>query len=65
MFEKTQTPTNGNYESIVVPILRTYKYLVWKVKMAMFLEATYPEFLDKIYDGPHMPTSLSNIENCF
>jgi len=27
--------------------------------MVMFLEATDPEYLDRIYDGPHMPTKLS------
>ena len=32
-----------------------------KVKhlMVMFLESTDPEYLDRIYDGPHMPTKLS------
>ena len=27
--------------------------------MAMFPEATDPEYLDRIYDGPHMPTKIS------
>ncbi|KAK1403290.1 hypothetical protein POM88_002895 [Heracleum sosnowskyi] len=29
--------------------------------MTMFLEATDPEYLDRIYDGPHMPTKLSPV----
>ena len=58
MSEKSQT-SNSRYESIRVPILRASEYPVWKVKMVMFLEATDPEYLDSIYDGPHMPTKLS------
>ena len=57
MSEKSKT-SNSRYESIRVPILRASEYLVWKVKMVMFLEATDPEYLDRIYDGPHMPTKL-------
>ena len=58
MFEKSQT-SNNRYESIRAPILRASEYPVWKVKMVMFLEATDPEYLDIIYDGPHMPTKIS------
>ena len=72
MSEETQTPTKPNktqetptvqthsrYESIRVPMLRPSDYPIWKVKMAMFLEATDPEYLERIYDGPHKPTKLS------
>lgn len=59
MTEKTQTPTTSRYESIRVPILRASEYPIWKVKMEMFLEATDPEYLDRIHDGPHKPTKLS------
>ncbi|XP_063948055.1 uncharacterized protein LOC135152154 [Daucus carota subsp. sativus] len=58
MSEKSQN-SNSRYESIRVPILKASEYPVWKVKMVMFLEATDPEYLDMIYDGPHMPTKLS------
>ena len=58
MSEKSQT-SNSRYESIRVPILRASEYPVWKVKMVIFLGATDPEYLDRIYDGPHMPTKLS------
>ena len=54
--------THSRYESIRVPILRTSDYPIWKVKMAMFLEATDPEYLERIYDGPHMPTKLSVVD---
>ncbi|KAL8102541.1 hypothetical protein AgCh_027157 [Apium graveolens] len=47
------------YQNSWVPILRASEYPIWKVKMAMFLEATDPEYLDRIYDGPHKPTKLS------
>ncbi|KAK1356170.1 hypothetical protein POM88_049426 [Heracleum sosnowskyi] len=30
--------------------------------MTMFLEATDPEYLDRINDGPHMPTKLSHVK---
>lgn len=57
--EKTQANSVSRYESIRVPILRPSEYPIWKVKMTMFLEATDPEYLDRIYDGPHMPTKLT------
>ncbi|KAL8109726.1 hypothetical protein AgCh_025723 [Apium graveolens] len=58
--EETQkTKTHNRYETIRVPILRSSEYPIWKVKMAMFLEATDPEYLDRINEGPHKPTKLS------
>ena len=53
------TQTHSRYETIRVPILRPSEYPIWKVKMAMFLEATDPEYLERIYEGPHKPTKLS------
>ena len=58
MSEKSQT-SNSRYESLRVPVPRASEYPVWKVRMTMFLESTDPEYLDRIYDGPHMPTKLS------
>ncbi|MGI4673351.1 hypothetical protein ACR2XN_28195 [Klebsiella pneumoniae] len=49
----------SRYETIRVPILKPSEYPIWKVKMTMFLEATDPEYLDRIYEGPHKPTRLS------
>ena len=40
-------------------MLRVSEYPVWSVKVAMFLEATDPGYLDIIYEGPHKPTKLS------
>ena len=57
--EQVKPATVSRYESIRVPILRPAEYPIWKVKMTMFLEATDPEYLDRIYDGPHKPTKLS------
>ena len=58
--EETQkTQTHSRYETIRVPILRPSEYPIWKVKMAMFLEAIDPEYLDRINEGPHKPTKLS------
>ncbi|KAL8097342.1 hypothetical protein AgCh_030472 [Apium graveolens] len=58
--EETQkTQTHSRYETIRVPILRPSEYPIWKVKMAIFLEATNPEYLDRINEGSHKPTKLS------
>ncbi|KAL8105243.1 hypothetical protein AgCh_029148 [Apium graveolens] len=50
---------SNRYETIRVPILRPSEYPIWKVKMATFLEATDPEYLERINEGPHKPTKLS------
>ncbi|KAK1360613.1 hypothetical protein POM88_045087 [Heracleum sosnowskyi] len=59
--QKVQPTSVSRYETIRVPILKPVEYPIWKVKMTMFLEATYPEYLDRINDGPHMPTKLSPV----
>ena len=41
------------YEHIRIPVLKKSDYSTWKVKMLMFLEATDPDYIDKINDGPH------------
>ncbi|KAL8147811.1 hypothetical protein AgCh_005211 [Apium graveolens] len=54
--------TNHNmseYEAIKVPILKIHENPIWKVKMAMCLKATDPEYLNRIYDGPHRPMKLA------
>ncbi|KAL8114696.1 hypothetical protein AgCh_021531 [Apium graveolens] len=48
----------SRYEAIKVPILKIHEYPIWKVRMAMCLEATNPEYLNKIYDGPHRPMKV-------
>ena len=72
MSEETQTPTkptktqetqntqtHSRYVTIRAPILRPSEYPIWKVKMVIFLEATDPEYLDRINEGPYKPTNLS------
>ena len=50
---------SGNkYESIKIPILKKSEYSTWKVKMMMFLEAADFDYLDRIHDGPYVPTKL-------
>ncbi|KAL8103713.1 hypothetical protein AgCh_028060 [Apium graveolens] len=60
---KTEEPPKpqiqSRYETIRVPILRPSEYPIWKVRMTMFLEATDPEYLDRIKEGPHKPTKLA------
>ena len=46
------------YEHIRIPVLKKSEYTTWKVKMLMFQEATNPDFLDRIHDGPHEPKKL-------
>ncbi|KAL8148754.1 hypothetical protein AgCh_005933 [Apium graveolens] len=46
------------YETIKVPMLGVSEYPVWSVNTAMFLEATDPEYLDRIYNCPHKPIKL-------
>jgi hypothetical protein len=53
MSEKSQA------SSFRVPILKASEYPVWKERMIIFLDSVDPEYLDRIYDGPHMPTKLS------
>ncbi|XP_017249896.1 uncharacterized protein LOC108220596 [Daucus carota subsp. sativus] len=59
MSDNKQLNSVSRYESIRVPMLKASEYPIWKVKMTMFLEATNPDFMDKIKDGPHVPTKLS------
>ncbi|KAL8108679.1 hypothetical protein AgCh_024951 [Apium graveolens] len=48
----------SRYEANKVPILKIHEYPIWKVRMAMWLEATDPEYLRRIYDGPHKPMKV-------
>ena len=48
----------NKYESIKIPILKKNKYPTWRVKMLMHLEATDPDYLDVINDGPCKPIKL-------
>ncbi|KAL8089265.1 hypothetical protein AgCh_038892 [Apium graveolens] len=57
--ESSKTSTQSRYETIRVPILRPSEYPIWKVRMTMFLEATDPEYLDRIKEGPYKPTKLA------
>ncbi|KAL8147667.1 hypothetical protein AgCh_005113 [Apium graveolens] len=57
--EPPKTLIQSRYETIRVPILRPSEYPIWKVRMTMFLEATDPEYLDRIKEGPHKPTKLA------
>ncbi|KAL8133227.1 hypothetical protein AgCh_008622 [Apium graveolens] len=56
--EPPKTQIHSRYEAIRVPILKPSEYPIWKVRMTMFLEATDPEYLDRIHEGPHKPTKL-------
>ena len=46
------------YEHIRIPVLKKTDFSTWKIKMLMFLEATNPDYIDRINDGPHEPRKL-------
>ena len=46
------------YEHIRILVLKKSDYSTWKVNMLMFLEATDPDYIDRINDGPHEPRKL-------
>ncbi|KAK1369394.1 hypothetical protein POM88_035486 [Heracleum sosnowskyi] len=46
------------YESMKIPILKKSEYSTWRVKMLMYLEAMDPDYLDRIRDGPYVPTRI-------
>ncbi|KAK1368041.1 hypothetical protein POM88_034133 [Heracleum sosnowskyi] len=46
------------YESMKIPILKKSEYPTWRVKMLMYLEAMDPDYLDRIRDGPYIPTKF-------
>ncbi|KAK1361436.1 hypothetical protein POM88_045910 [Heracleum sosnowskyi] len=46
------------YESMKIPILKISEYPTWRVKMLMYLEAMDPDYLDRIRDGPYIPTKF-------
>ena len=46
---------NGNTK---IPMLKRSEYTHWEVKMLHHLEATDHDYLDRIYDGPFVPTKV-------
>ncbi|KAK1369636.1 hypothetical protein POM88_035728 [Heracleum sosnowskyi] len=46
------------YESMKIPILKKSEYPTWRVKMLMYLEAMDLDYLDRIRDGPYIPTKF-------
>lgn len=50
--------STSKYESIKIHVLKKAEYSTWRVKMLMYLEATDPDYLDRINDGPYIPKRL-------
>ena len=49
----------GNkYENFKIPILKKTEYSTWRVKMLMYLEASDPDYIDRINDGPYLPRKI-------
>ncbi|KAK1379053.1 hypothetical protein POM88_025797 [Heracleum sosnowskyi] len=48
---------SGNrYETMKIPMLKKTEFSTWKVKMLMYLEASDPDYIDRISNGPFIPT---------
>ena len=41
-----------------IPILERNEYTHWRLKMMHHIEATTPDYLDRINVGPYVPTKL-------
>ncbi|MGI4673414.1 hypothetical protein ACR2XN_28525 [Klebsiella pneumoniae] len=41
-----------------IPMLKRNEYTHWEVKMLHHLEAIDPDYIDRIRDGPYVPTKL-------
>ena len=49
----------GNkYENIKILVLNKSEYLTWKVQMLMYLEASDPDYVDRVNDGPYLPKKI-------
>ena len=50
---------SGNkYENFKILVLKKTEYSSWRVKMLMYLEASDPDYIDKINDGPYLPRKI-------
>ena len=50
---------SGNkYENFKIPVLKKTEYSTWRVKMLMYLEASDPDYIDRINDGPYLPRKI-------
>ena len=50
---------SGNkYENFKIPVLKKTEYSTWRVKMLMYLEASNPDYIDRINDGPYLPRKI-------
>ncbi|KAK1378452.1 hypothetical protein POM88_025196 [Heracleum sosnowskyi] len=48
---------SGNrYETMKIPMLKKSEFSTWKVKMTMYLEASDPDYIDRINDGAFVST---------
>ena len=48
----------NKYDSIKIPTLSKADYPTWRVKMLIYLEATYPDSINRINDGPYIPKKI-------
>ena len=50
---------SGNkFENFKIPVLKNTEYSTWRVKMLMYLEASDPDYIDRINDGPYLPRKI-------
>jgi gag-polypeptide of LTR copia-type/Zinc knuckle len=50
--------SNNRHDNVKIPILKTNEYPTWRVKMLLHLRAMDPDYLDRINDGPYIPSTL-------
>jgi hypothetical protein len=48
----------NKYESVKITVLKNIEYPNWRVKILLHLKAINPDYLDRIKDGPYVPTKL-------
>ena len=50
--------SRNKYENFKIPVLKNTEYSTWRVKMLMYLEASDPDYIDMINDGPYLPRKI-------
>ena len=49
----------GNkFENFKIHVLKKTEYSTWRVKMLMYLEASDPDYIDRINEGPYLPRKI-------
>ena len=55
---KDQNMFGNKYENFQIPVLKKTEYSTWRVKILIYLEASDPDYIDRINDGPYLPRKI-------